>query len=332
MTITEMREQNAPLAQIVESFFRASYDISPKTEQWYRQNLKAYLRFVETNQGREARLRDINKPLVDAFLKERRAIPTRKYPSGSPFAVRAAAVTLKRFANYLAEDGIAADARGASVLLKVKRGKIDDDVRRPLTDQEMERLINTATRLSPTARAICLFAFSTGLRLNELCEARVSDLSIERGEFSVRAETSKFGRSRSVFLHPAIVREIERYLRARSITRDADAPLFPTRTGEHFSVDGLSKLFQRLRAASGINTFSAHLMRHTWATNFMREPGASLLELKREGGWNRWAMVERYSHAVPHANRATLPNPLDSHKAAFVQPPSSRVSRLSQVG
>jgi len=31
----------------------------------------------------------------------------------------------------------------------------------------------------------------------------------------------------------------------------------------------------------------------------MRASGASLLELKRQGGWERWDMVERYSHAAP---------------------------------
>ena len=78
---------------------------------------------------------------------------------------------------------------------------------------------------------------------------------------------------------------------------------------------------------------SAHLLRHTWATAFMRVPGASLLELKRQGGWERWEMVERYSHAVPMADRTRLPNPLGrSHKTAKDQLPSARISRLSVIG
>ena len=46
-------------------------------------------------------------------------------------------------------------------------------------------------------------------------------------------------------------------------------------------------------------------------------PGASLLELKRQGGWQRWERVARYSHAVPPHDRRTLPNPLQ--KTAFGQ-------------
>jgi integrase len=54
------------------------------------------------------------------------------------------------------------------------------------------------------------------------------------------------------------------YLRDRAIARDPDAPLFPTRTGEPYTVDGFSKLFLRIRHAAGLQDFFAHLLRHTW--------------------------------------------------------------------
>ena len=69
----------------------------------------------------------------------------------------------------------------------------------------------------------------------------------------------------------------------------------------------------------------------------MRASGASLLELKRQGGWERWDMVERYSHAVPMEDRRRLPNPLALrtnalHKTASDQLPSARISRLRVIG
>jgi integrase len=78
-----------------------------------------------------------------------------------------------------------------------------------------------------------------------------------------------------------------------------------------------------------ITRFSVHILRHTWASAFMGVPNASLHELKRQGGWARREMVERYTHAIPPRDRAALPNPL--HKTAFGQQPSTRVSRLSSV-
>lgn len=53
-----------------------------------------------------------------------------------------------------------------------------------------------------------------------------------------------------------------------------------------------------------------------------------VLELKRQGGWQRWEQVERYSHAVPPQDRRTLPNAFDPQKSAAGQLPSARVSRL----
>lgn len=166
---------------------------------------------------------------------------------------------------------------------------------------------------------------------------RGEDLDLGRGEFSVRPETSKFGRGRTVSLDPHVVRELDRYLRDRTSPRTPEASLFPTRTDEPYTIDGFTKLFERIRRRSGLRAFSAHLLRHTWATTFMRFPGAHLLELKRQGGWERWEMLERYSHAVPMTDRTRLPDPLALgpltaqrvHKTAFDQPPSARISRLS---
>lgn len=333
MSHTEMRERTSPLRNIVDSFFRANYDLSPKTAQWYRQNLDDFIEFVERSEGREPQLKDVDKAYVDAFLKERITKPTCKYPKGSPFAARAASTTLKRFGNYLAAEGILTDGFGTSVLKHVRRTKVDDDVRQPLSDNHLGRIIDVAGRPGDRDRAIVVLLAGSGLRANEAREARVSDLDLDRGTFRVRPETSKFGRERVVYLHPAVTKELDRYLRNRRLDADPEAPLFPTRTGETFDEDGWAKVFTRLRSKSGVRSFSAHILRHTWATNFMKAEGANVLELKRQGGWERWEMVERYSHAIPVRDRRSLPNPLaPSHRTAFGQLPSARVSRLSAAG
>jgi integrase len=218
-------------------------------------------------------------------------------------------------------------------LRHVKRGKVDEDVRQHLSDEEKDRAIDAATQIGPVARAACVFGLGSGLRLNEMREARVGDLDLPRGEFNVRPETSKFGKGRTVSLHHEVVRDMDRYLRDRSASRVPDAPLFPNRSGTMFTVDGFPKLFARIRDRAGLRRFSPHLLRHTWATNFMRAEGASLLELKRQGGWQRWEQVERYSHATPTRDRSALPNPLARlQKTAFGQQPSARVSSLSRIG
>lgn len=320
---------DAPLAVAIESFFRANYDLAPATERWYRANLVAYHDWVAQLRGRTPEIGDLDKPLVDAYLKDRMATPTRKYPKGSPFTARASSVSLKRLGSFLAQDGILADEFGASVLKHVKRTKLDEDVRQPLNDGDLDRILRAAGSPGTRDHALLVLAAGTGLRRNELRELRIGDLDLYDRTVTVRPETSKFGRSRTVHFHDAVGRELDRYLRESRFRTQPEAPLFPNRSGACFDRDGFQKVFDRVRTRSGVTHFSAHVLRHTWATSFMRAPNANLLELKRQGGWARWEMVERYSHAIPPRDRAALPNPL--HKSAFVQTPSSALKRLSVV-
>ena len=108
-------------------------------------------------------------------------------------------------------------------------------------------------------------------------------------------------------------REKDRYLRSRHNVNDAD-PLFPVDERRFFTVDDFGKLFSRIAKRSGVRRFHAHLLRHTWATNWMKQPGADLLSLQRQGGWKRLEMVERYSHAIPIKHRSSLPNPMAETK------------------
>jgi hypothetical protein len=127
--------------------------------------------------------------------------------------------------------------------------------------------------------------------------------------------------------NPDVARDLERYLRERGTSRDPDAPLFPTRTGDQYTIEGFGKLIERIRTRSEPRDFSANLLRHTWATNFMRVPGASLLELKRQGGRQRWEQVERHSHAVPVQDRRAMPNPLQKTALASSLPRGSAAFR-----
>ena len=153
------------------------------------------------------------------------------------------------------------------------------------------------------------------MRLNEARELRVADLNLDQCRVTVRAMTSKVRRSRTVDFHTAVAEEMDRYLRKRqSVT--PEAPLFPTDEGAFFkSTESFGKVFAaRIADDSGVRRFHAHLLRHTWATNWMKPPGADLLTLMRQGGWKRLQMVERYSHAIPAKDRSVLPNPMAEAK------------------
>ncbi|HAF10859.1 MAG TPA: hypothetical protein DCK98_12385 [Chloroflexi bacterium] len=298
---------DTPLAAAIESFVNRRHNIRPKTEEFYRQRLKEYSAWAAAKLGREPVVADIEPYLVDAFLQEIKVRPTRKYPAGSPYVTRAAAVTLKVFAKWLSEDEILRARDGGSVLRTVKLAKPPTDARQPLSNADLSRVLIAAGKRGTRDRTLLIVLAATGLRLNEVRELRLGDIDLRNRSLTVRAETSKFGRGRTVFFHNEVGAELDRYV--TGLEASETDPLFPTDEGRFFTADGFGKVFQRIKARSGVTAFSAHILRHTWATNYMKNPNASLLELKRQGGWERWEMLDRYSHATPPRDRDSLPNP-----------------------
>lgn len=302
---------DTPLGRVFESFF-ISISVSPKTEEFYRVNLSKYQRYLAEMLAREPILEDVNADYANAFLKKLEKQPTTKYPKGSPFRARAASVTLKRLGNWLALEGndgraLKASRNGDSVLKNIQKADTPKRVRRPLKDEEMDLILTEAGRPGARNYALIVFMAGTGIRLNEAREMRISDLNLNNRQATVRAETSKFKESRIVEYHDDVAREMDRYFRSRAVMRPDD-PLFPTDEGRQFEYHGFAKVFQRIGKRAGVPRFSAHILRHTWASNFKRNGGDSF-DLKRLGGWDEWEMVENYADAATLKDRTVLPNP-----------------------
>lgn len=305
---TDLRS-DTPLSKVIESFFIHN-GMAAKTKEFYRGNFNAYVSWLNAHIEAEPTLADLDGDYVSAYLRELETKPTAKYPQGSPFRARGACTSLKRLAHWLVEEHVLKE----SPLDRIRKTSEPEAVRQPLTDQELETIRFAAGKSGTRDHALVVFLAGTGLRLNEARELRVADLNLEQCQVTVRAMTSKVRRSRTVDFHTAVARELDRYLRNRH-SASPEAPLFPTDEGAFFrSTESFGKVFARIATVSGIRRFHAHLLRHTWATNWMKPPGADLLALMRQGGWKRLQMVERYSHAIPVKDRSALPNPMAEAK------------------
>jgi site-specific recombinase XerD len=331
VNLTEMREDTS-LAAVLQSYFLSRRKISDATRTWYANYLNGFITYATSVLGREPLLSDFDPFLVNAYLAMIGSTPTKKYPNGSVVSERSAAVTLKTFGSWLAKQGIKANRHGGSVLADVEQAKVADDVRQPLSQSEKDRLFSAAGLPGDMTHALVEFMLATGLRLNEARALMVSDLDLQNCTVTVRSETSKFRKGRTVYFHPDVAAHMDRYLRSREDNWNANtrkAFLWVNGSGEPFTIDAFGKVFLRLKARSGIENFSAHICRHTWATSFMQVLHASLLELKRQGGWAKWEMLERYSHVAPPRDRNALPNPLARLSAENRTQSNSRFARRS---
>src|SRR5205809_2445782 len=60
LSFDEMR-RDTPLDAVIESFFRANYDLSPKTEEFYRLSLRAFSAWITKIRRREPIVADVDR-------------------------------------------------------------------------------------------------------------------------------------------------------------------------------------------------------------------------------------------------------------------------------
>lgn len=303
-----MRSPRTPLDSVIDSYLLYCQDKAERTREFYANNVGHYVRWLRSNQY-QALLGDIEPDVVNQYIAERRRT--------SPYVARSACMSLKAFGSWLARLSIRHD-RGRSVLAEVRAPKVPQDVRRPLTDAEVELVLRAAKegRHGERDYALVLLALDSGLRLGELCGLTIHDVDVRDMLITVRADTSKSNRTREVRIGRTAGMALDRYVRDYREENERLASgterLFLGVSGLPMTTRGMSQIFSRIRRRSGVRGFKAHVCRHTWATNFRRRESGDLLDLKQQGGWRDDKMLQRYSHRLPLSERRRGPSPMDA--------------------
>ena len=193
---------------------------------------------------------------------------------------------------------------------KVKRPTGELPVIRVLTEDEIRALLKVAeyynvratgnrkayTQKCPTGIrnvAILMLLLDTGLRAGEASRLRVRDVDQQTGAVTVMPFGSgRKSKPRVVYLGRAARRALWRYLADRSDLED-DAPLFVTDEEKPVRRDLLVQLVRYLGKRAGIKDCHPHVLRHTFATEFIRN-GGDVFSLQRALGHSDLAMVRRY--------------------------------------
>lgn len=321
-----MRSEKTPLKEVIDSFMAHRHDLSPATAANYGFALGGYTEWVERELGRAARVGDVEPGTVNAYLAFRKTTVSGQ-------SARSAWVALRSLARFLAERKIL--HRDHEMTLRaVRMPRVKDESRRALSDAEMWRLIECANQgeTGPRDRAVVWTLLGCGLRREELCTLRLGDINLAERKLHVRAATSKSVHPRDVTIPVEVVKELDLYLADyREGGREAEDPAFTDRRGRPLTGVAVRRLFDRLKLRSGIRDLCAHMLRHTWATNFHRSSSGSRFDLMVEGGWTTGRMVERYCKARPFEERRRAPSPftaarkmLSEKRPAEMRPPQPR--------
>jgi integrase/recombinase XerD len=243
---------------------------------------------------------------VRAFLAYLRTLPNRYGGTHSPKSVYNVWVALRSFFRWYS-----AETSRPNPTLQVPAPKTPETIIEPLSRDEVARIVKAcdATATAKTDRraafamkretvhrdrAIVVLLLDTGLRATELCRLTVGDVELSSGRATVRQ--GKGGKDRVVYLGKSARKVVWRYLSERTDSRPSDA-LFVTREGREVDRDRLGKLFANLGERAGVAGLHPHRLRHTFATEFLRN-GGNLLSLQRLLGHSSLEMVRHYAAIV----------------------------------
>ncbi len=251
-----------------------------------RQTLDALAGWLE---GKRLRLRDVGTDDLTEFLG------ARKDAGLAASSLRIATVHLKVFFRWLAARGkLPMDP--AEPLLSPRP---EQTLPETLHGEEVARMldsIDTTRFLGKRDRAMLELFYASGLRLAELCSARLENL--DRDEHFIRV-TGKGNKTRIVPVGRTAEEMLDRYLageRKELVKKRSGSHIFLSVRGGKLSPDRVRQVVKERAAMAGIEqNVYPHLLRHSFATHLL-EGGANLRVIQELLGHADISTTQIYTH------------------------------------
>ena len=188
-----------------------------------------------------------------------------------------------------------------SPMIGVRKPKVDNERRRFLSDEEIQRVLTEAKGSENRfLYTVVLLALSTGMRLTEIMSLRWRNVLVEDGADMglLVMENTKNGDARTSPLAEDAFKAVM-VLRDKAKQDNADRVpanqlLFPSDTVENKPVE-IRKAWETCRKRAELDDFRFHDLRHT-AGSLLAMSGASTREIAEVLGHKTMAMAKRYSH------------------------------------
>ncbi|MDZ7796962.1 MAG: tyrosine-type recombinase/integrase [Candidatus Marinimicrobia bacterium] len=140
--------------------------------------------------------------------------------------------------------------------------------------------------------AIIELALGTGLRVSEISELKVEDLTLKR-EASLIVRNGKGGKMREVRFSSRLKDIIKEHLDYRDSNSEY---VFYTGHSDKMSVSALQQVFKKYAREAGLSEkYSIHACRHSYAVSLFAASGYNLKLLQRQMGQR----VDNYEFCVP---------------------------------
>lgn len=168
----------------------------------------------------------------------------------------------------------------------------------PMSYDQVAHLLSLPQPYSRDAAILEVF-YGTGLRLHEVFSLDVP--SVDLSQFCLHLAETKGGNPRLVPIGDHLAEVLKVYLaqtRPRKLRNVAEPALWLNLVGGRLACDSLADVVERCLKRAGLVGFTAHSLRHAFATHLM-EGGAPLRLVQILLGHRRISTTQTYTHILP---------------------------------
>ncbi len=269
-----------------------------RTADSIKTNLGHLRRFAFYSGGLDIKLTDVTPDVARTYVEDLQARqskwenhPTRPVVCKplSPYTIRKTVKILRGFGAWMARDGL------GNPFKELEIPTVPKTLVETLTPEEIQKIlgaINPNTMNGARNYALILLMLDSGPRVSEVAELRIRHLDLQERHAKLMGKGRK---ERTIPFGQKTARALMRYL-----TAFRPQPVNPEHDHVFLSLDGypmtrnsVECVIRRLRDASGVSKLHAHLLRHTFAVNFLAA-GGDLETLRRILGHESLEVTKRY--------------------------------------
>lgn len=269
---------------LLEQKFRNN---STRTIEYYKENLSRFFIWLQSD--------DIIALSIDKwkeygiYLHE--TATKRNGDKYSESSIQGAMRAIKAFYNYGIAQGVVDD----KVIRQLKLPKVHNKEERILDDDEINTLFHSIDESSQTGlRNKCFIALmlDSGLRRGEIPRLNFADLDVRSKTMIIKG---KGGKQRVVPMGEISATLLTDYIFKYRENAGQQNSVFVDSSGYRCTDNLIKQVFKRIKKKANISRLHPHLLRHTFATNYIAD-GGDLETLRLILGHANIQTTQRYLH------------------------------------